>query len=68
MQETDDSNAHYNADEGKYTITLNKVTPGEHFANLEMLTTLLQPKTQSRRVKPLIEVISSSRLFNAIVH
>ncbi|ODM92342.1 Protein SHQ1 [Orchesella cincta] len=57
VEETGESSADYNADDGKYTISLNKVVPGTHFPNLEMLTTLLLPKNQKKRVKPLIEVI-----------
>jgi len=57
VEETDDSSADYNADDGKYTISLNKVVRGQHFPNLEMLTTLLQPKNKKQRIKPLIEVI-----------
>ncbi|CAL8145408.1 unnamed protein product [Orchesella dallaii] len=57
VEETDDSSADYNGDDGKYTISLNKAVPGEHFPNLEMLTSLLQPKNHKQRIKPLIEVI-----------
>ncbi len=61
--ETANSSAKYNADEQSFVITLDKVTPGEFFPDLEMLTSLLQPKkeTPSSR-KPVIEVMSSECL------
>ena len=36
--------ARYDADDGTLAVTLPKAVPGETFPNLDMLTTLLQPK------------------------
>ena len=58
--ETANSSAKYDADEQSFVITLDKVTPGEVFPNLDMLTRLLEPKRDTASSKkPLIEVVSS---------
>ncbi|KAK3811997.1 MAG: SHQ1 protein-domain-containing protein, partial [Benniella sp.] len=60
--EDERSKASYDVGAGELTVVLAKETPGEHFADLDMLTKLLvrtsdSPEKQAR--KPLIEVISS---------
>lgn len=58
VEETDHSSAKYVSDESKFVITLDKVTPGQEFVGLDMITTLLQPKGHTKRSgKPLIEVM-----------
>lgn len=42
------------------TVHLPKAVAGEHFPNLSMLTTLLQPARRQRVPRPLIEVLGSS--------
>nr|XP_022299523.1 protein SHQ1 homolog isoform X3 [Crassostrea virginica] len=48
--------AEYNSDKGVFTIVVPKETPGEVFEGLDMLTSLLTPKSQKLK-KPVIEVI-----------
>lgn len=60
--EDDRAKAAYDAANGDITIKLPKETPGEHFADLEMLTKLLtrkHPIVDTKAKKPLIEVIGS---------
>ena len=46
----------YDCDKGDFTLSFSKVNKGEHFENLEMITSLLAPKKKST-VIPNIEVI-----------
>lgn len=57
MEETDNSSAKYNSDKSEFVITLDKVTPGQHFDGLDMLASLLAPKGQPKAKRPLIEVM-----------
>lgn len=61
MQEGDDSSAKYDADEGKFLITLDKMVAGEHFPLLEMLTSLKKPKEEKNLGKPLITVVDGKK-------
>jgi len=65
VEETDDSSAKYDSDESKFIIKLDKLTPGEVFPNLNMLTTFLEPKENKKRKKVLIEVMDDE---NAGMH
>lgn len=49
--------AKFDADLGAFVIKCEKQVPGEHFADLDMLTTLLAPHGASAVKKPLIEVV-----------
>ncbi|XP_068205701.1 protein SHQ1 homolog [Palaemon carinicauda] len=55
--EKEKHNVKYDADRGAFVIECLKETPGQHFANLDMLTTLLAPQGGHGVNKPLIEVI-----------
>ncbi|XP_062567775.1 protein SHQ1 homolog, partial [Saccostrea cucullata] len=50
--------ASYDSDKGVFTIEVPKETPGETFEGLDMITSLLTPKTQKNN-KPLIEVFGN---------
>lgn len=52
--------AKFDADQGAFVIQCEKQVPGEHFANLDMLTTLLAPQGASSVKKPLIEVVGGN--------
>ncbi|CAG7727236.1 unnamed protein product [Allacma fusca] len=58
VEETDNSSAKYLVDSNSFVVTLDKMTSGEFFEGLDMLTTMLQPRTV-KKSKPLIEVLSS---------
>ena len=47
---------------GVFTIVVPKETPGEVFEGLDMLTSLLTPKSQKLK-KPVIEVIKKGKLY-----
>lgn len=42
--ENDRSKGSYTCDSGDFTLTFDKETPGEHFENLDMITSLLSPR------------------------
>lgn len=44
--ENDFSTSSFDSDTGEFTFTLDKVNPGEHFADLDMITKLLCPKVE----------------------
>ncbi|XP_061179082.1 protein SHQ1 homolog [Saccostrea echinata] len=50
--------AHYDSDKGVFTIEVPKETAGKMFEGLDMITSLLTPKTQKSN-KPIIEVIGN---------
>lgn len=62
--ENDQSKGSYDCDKGEFTLKFSKVNKGEHFENLDMITTLLAPpKTEDKetvKTGPSIEVISSN--------
>jgi len=53
------SNAVYDADDGKFILTVEKVNRGEHFPNLDLISTLLVKKTKTFPSKPNIRVLDS---------
>lgn len=55
--ELEKHSAKFDADQGAFVIVCQKVTHGQHFSNLDMLTTLLAPQGALGVNKPLIEVI-----------
>jgi hypothetical protein len=57
------SNAVYDADDGKFILTLEKVNRGEHFPNLDMISTLLVKKTKNFPSKPNILVLGKAGIF-----
>ncbi|XP_076105320.1 protein SHQ1 homolog [Mytilus galloprovincialis] len=52
--------AKYDADNGSFTVTVPKETPGESFEGLDMITKLLTNKGQTTGQSPLIEVLNES--------
>jgi protein SHQ1 len=57
------SNAVYDADDGKFILTVEKVNRGEHFPNLDLISTLLVKKTKKFPSKPNIRVLGKASLF-----
>ncbi|KAK7083808.1 Hsp90 cochaperone shq1, partial [Halocaridina rubra] len=55
--EQEEHSAKFDADRGAFVIICKKETPGQHFPNLDMLTTLLAPQGALGVNKPLIEVL-----------
>lgn len=51
------SNAVYDADDGKFILTVEKVNRGEYFPNLDLISTLLVKKTKKFPSKPNIRVL-----------
>ena len=60
------SSCKYEVDSGTYNISILKVTQGEHFDNLDLLTTLLN-NTKPKKFRPLIEVVSNSKCLYQLV-
>jgi len=57
IEENDDLSSVYNCEKGDFTLCFSKVNKGEHFKNLEMITSLLAPPKNKSTVIPNIEVI-----------
>uniref|UniRef100_H2YF39 Protein SHQ1 homolog n=1 Tax=Ciona savignyi TaxID=51511 RepID=H2YF39_CIOSA len=55
------SSCKYEVDDGAYTVQICKQQKGEHFKDLDLITTLLEPKKLSKNT-PLIEVISAGEV------
>lgn len=53
------TNGIYDADDGKFVLTMEKVNKGEHFPNLDLISTLLVKKTKNFPSKPNIRVLDS---------
>lgn len=53
--------AKFDAAVGAFIIVCEKETPGQHFANLDMLTTLLAPHGATGVNKPMIEVVGDEK-------
>ncbi|PNF43936.1 hypothetical protein B7P43_G02786 [Cryptotermes secundus] len=53
------SNGIYDADDGKFILTVEKVNKGEHFPNLDLISTLLVKKTKNFPSKPDIRILDS---------
>ncbi|KAJ1853438.1 hypothetical protein GGH12_005068 [Coemansia sp. RSA 1822] len=64
--EDEDSNAKFDAGTGDILVTLSKQTPGEHFENLDLLTSLLATRREQENVatngvaRPMIEEIGGT--------
>jgi protein SHQ1 len=54
------SNGMYDADDGKFILTVEKVNKGEHFPNLDLISTLLVKKTKKFPSKPNIRVLGKT--------
>ncbi|XP_025201304.1 protein SHQ1 homolog [Melanaphis sacchari] len=61
VAETDSSSGFYDWDLSIFTITLNKVNPGEHFPDLNLINKFLTPKKTPRTIKPSIEVLNENK-------
>lgn len=59
IEETDASKGSYDADSGTFVLSVQKVTKGEFFENLDFITALLTPSQSQKRdiAKPVVEVI-----------
>lgn len=60
VEETDSSSGSYDWDSYVFTFKLNKVNPGEHFPDLNLINKFLTPKTINHTIKPSIEVLNES--------
>ncbi|XP_025414881.1 protein SHQ1 homolog [Sipha flava] len=60
VEETDTSSGSYDWDSYVFTFKLNKVNPGEHFPDLNLINKFLTPKTINHTIKPSIEVLNES--------
>lgn len=57
------SNGIYDADDGKFILTVEKVNKGEHFPNLDLISTLLVKKTKNFPSKPNIRILGKSNVL-----
>ncbi|XP_034934864.1 protein SHQ1 homolog [Chelonus insularis] len=62
--ENDQSSGSYDCNSGQFTLKFSKVNPGEHFDNLDMITTLLAPPKQKKNFVSTIEVIGNPAVTN----
>jgi len=60
VAETDSSSGFYDWDTSIFTFQLNKVNPGEHFPDLNLINKFLAPKKTSQTIKPSIEVLKEN--------
>ncbi|XP_026823927.1 protein SHQ1 homolog isoform X2 [Ooceraea biroi] len=60
IEENDSSSGSYNCESGTFSLKFSKVNKGEHFGNLDMITTLLAPPKKRSTIIPNIEVIDSA--------
>jgi len=58
VEETDSSSGSYDWDSYVFTFTLNKVNPGEHFPDLNLINKFLTPKKTSHKINPSIEILN----------
>lgn len=58
VAETDSSSGSYDWDLYVFTFKLNKVNPGEHFPDLDLINKFLTPKQTSRTINPSIEILN----------
>ncbi|XP_011690248.1 PREDICTED: protein SHQ1 homolog isoform X2 [Wasmannia auropunctata] len=69
IEENDLSSGSYDCDKGDFTFRFSKVNKGEHFENLEMITSLMAPpKNKSVLVIPNIEVIGNPSVTKADIN
>lgn len=57
IEENDSSFGSYDCEKGDFSLTFSKVSKGEYFENLDMITTLLAPPKKKSTIVPNIEVI-----------
>ncbi|XP_008560549.1 protein SHQ1 homolog [Microplitis demolitor] len=62
--ENDKSFGSYDCDTGKFLLKFSKINPGEHFDNLDMITTLLAPAKEKKNLTANIEVIGNPAVAN----
>lgn len=60
VEETDSSSGSYDWNLYVFTFTLNKVNPGEHFPDLNLINKFLTPKNTSQTINPSIEVLNEN--------
>jgi len=60
VEETDSSSGSYDWESYVFTFALNKVNPGEHFPDLNLINKFLAPKKDSRTINPSIEVLNEN--------
>lgn len=60
VAETDSSSGSYDWDSYVFTFKLNKVNPGEHFPDLELINKFLTPKKNSHTINPSIEILNEN--------
>ncbi|XP_065829745.1 protein SHQ1 homolog isoform X2 [Oscarella lobularis] len=53
--------AQYDVDKGHILVYLPKVSPGQHFDGLDMLTALMAPKSKKKVTRPSIEILPDSQ-------
>lgn len=63
IEENDASTGDYDCEKGDFTLKFAKSQKGEHFENLDMITTLLAPPKKKNNLVPTIEVISTYNGF-----
>lgn len=64
VAETDSSSGSYDWDSNVFTFKLNKVNPGEHFPDLNLINRFLTPKKTSHTINPSIEVLNEASESN----
>ncbi|KAH0954690.1 hypothetical protein HN011_006136 [Eciton burchellii] len=65
--ENDSSSGSYDCEKGVFSLKFSKVNKGEHFENLDMITTLLAPPKSKSAIIPSIEVIGNPSADSANV-
>lgn len=64
VTETDSSTGSYDWDSFIFTFSLNKLNPGEHFPDLNLINKFLTPKKTTNLVNPTIEILNNSSTDN----
>ncbi|XP_022254832.1 protein SHQ1 homolog isoform X2 [Limulus polyphemus] len=62
VKENGNEKATYDAEKGTFTIKMPKMSPGEVFEGLDMITKLLTPSGKISAASPVIEVLDSTEL------
>lgn len=65
IEENDLSSGSYDCEKGIFSLRFSKVSKGEHFENLDMITTLLSPPKKKSTIIPNIEVIGNPSVDSA---
>ncbi|XP_011871376.1 PREDICTED: protein SHQ1 homolog isoform X2 [Vollenhovia emeryi] len=65
IEENSTSSGDYDCEKGDFTLRFSKVNKGEHFENLDMITTLLAPPKSAGAIIPNIEVIGNPSAASA---